>query len=292
MIPLFVIEEHHEAFIAWNYAIYRGFISPQDNTLLHVDEHSDMNTPRFNQSILTTTDLTRFTYSELNIASFIIPACYLGIFNKIYWIRQTHTQSRYSSRKMYVRSYNQNGKFLISGKAASCKDVVDEDKKLFDYYLRSIYQMPTSSKVVLDIDLDFFSCTGNPNLLDEIYVEITESEFESFISNKYNRLNYCNIGRIESIKKDGKFYYVINNYNEVYPESCKVSVQEIGKRIDEFIAILRQKKINPAIICICRSRHSGYTPDEQWAFIESTLTSKLNELYVLKNYTLPYDTEE
>lgn len=50
-IPTFIIEEHHEAFIAWNYAVQKGLIPPTGNTLFHVDEHSDMGMPRFNRSI-------------------------------------------------------------------------------------------------------------------------------------------------------------------------------------------------------------------------------------------------
>ena len=40
-IPLFIVEEHHEAFIAWNHAVQKGWLPNKENCLLHVDAHSD-----------------------------------------------------------------------------------------------------------------------------------------------------------------------------------------------------------------------------------------------------------
>lgn len=44
-IPFYIIEEHHEAFLIWHYAIIKGLINKNRNTLLHIDEHSDMLLP-------------------------------------------------------------------------------------------------------------------------------------------------------------------------------------------------------------------------------------------------------
>jgi hypothetical protein len=41
-IPIFIMEEHHEAFIVWNYAMRAGWIPVKENCLFHVDTHADM----------------------------------------------------------------------------------------------------------------------------------------------------------------------------------------------------------------------------------------------------------
>jgi len=41
MVPLYIIEEHHEAFYIWNKTTEQGFLPPFGNTLLHVDHHTD-----------------------------------------------------------------------------------------------------------------------------------------------------------------------------------------------------------------------------------------------------------
>ena len=138
-IPTFIIEEHHEAFIVWNYAIQKGLIPPTGNTLFHVDEHSDMGTPRFNSSINglngDINTIKDFTYKELNIASFIMPAIYKGIFNQIHWIKQKHRMLEVKHEEMYIRSYNQLGKKMISGKISEIKNVsTDNDRKVFGFF--------------------------------------------------------------------------------------------------------------------------------------------------------------
>ena len=285
-IPAFIIEEHHEAFIVWNYAIQKGLLPIRDNCLLHIDEHADMGTPRFNESIHNLNGIMDkiidFSYKELNIASFIIPACYCGIFNCVYWVRQIHGKTKYRPEKMIVRSYNQAGKKLISRKEKYVNKEVNSDMSFYDYYLHTLEQLPSNKKVVLDIDLDFFSCTGNPNELNEIYIEISKDEYRSFLNNKYHRLNFCHIGKIETLEEDCKYYYVINNYNEIYPNDLKVQEETIIKRITYFTEILKKKKIAPIIIDICRSRHSGYTPSDQWEFIEKNLFKQLKEIYPLE----------
>jgi hypothetical protein len=290
-IPAFVIEEHHEAFIVWNYAIQQGWIPATGNCLFHVDEHSDMGTPRFNESIHTLNGdmekIKSFTYSELNIASFIMPACYLNIINKVYWIRQKHKKTLNRPVEMFVRSYNQSGKRLISGKIKDIKTTIDDpNKRTFDYYLRTLDQLPSNKRVILDIDLDFFSCSGNPNELEEIYIEISKEEYDNFNNNKYHRLRYCGFGKIETLEKDNKYFYVVNNYNEIYPTDTKVDEFTIDDRIKKVVSTLRYKNIKPELINICRSRCSGYTPNDQWELIEKSLIDKLNGVYLISLKTL------
>ena len=47
------------------------------------------------------------------------------------------------------------------------------------------------------------------------------------------------------------------------------------------MAFLKDKQVNPQIIDIARSRFSGYTPHDQWQFIENNLIERLSALYDL-----------
>lgn len=297
-IPTFIIEEHHEAFVVWNYAIQHGMIPPTGNTLFHVDEHSDMGTPRFNRSIHELNGdikgIKNFALKELDIGGFIIPSIYMEIYNKVFWIKQKHRRQIFRGVGMYVRSYNREGKKLISDKINIKGNIADNNGKwdgtdsiCYRYYKRTIEKIPSSTKVILDIDLDYFSCSGNPNELEEIYIEITKDEYNDYQNNLYHRLNFFVLGKkIHAKETKGKYYYVINQYNEIYPCDLKVNKKEISKRIDSFTSTLKQKKIQPLIVNICRSRHSGFTPSDQWNFIEEMLLSNLNAIYNVKHINI------
>ena len=288
-IPVFTVEEHHEAFIAWSYAVREGWIPDRGNCLFHVDAHSDMATPRFNRSIHDVesdiSDVKNFAYKELNIATFIIPACYQGLFNRVYWVKPKSANESSTQQERFVRSYNQSGKRLISGKTQNLpkdKDIVDPDRKTFDYFWGTVEQLPSHKEVVLDIDLDYFSCAGNPNELQEIVIEITGDEYQNFIADPYHRLNYIGIHNIEAVQQGDKCYYVINKFDEKYPTKWKVGNDVVVERIDKFMDCLASKNITPLMIDICRSRFSGYTPKDQWSFIEENLLEKLDKHFKIK----------
>lgn len=289
----FIIEEHDEAFYVWHYAIKQKILPKQGNTLFHVDEHSDMETPRFNESIhqlngnLST--VMEFTRKELGISNFIFPAVYQGVFDKIYWMRLKQLRGN-DKLEMFVRSYNDEGRKLISGKLSNLtEEIANELPNHFEYHKIEgdrFADVKNDKSIALDIDLDYFSCSGDPNQLEEIYINITEEEYDKFNTDPYNRLNFSGVGRIETVKDQGKFYYMINFFEEIYPTKLKVDTAIIEQRIVNFIEGLKANEIEPKMITICRSRYSGYTPDDQWGFIESTLLKYLSECYKLELHYL------
>ena len=91
-IPVFVTEEHNEAFVVWHAAVRHGLLPARGNVLLHVDQHSDMRAPRFHQPLpepdADLDEIARFTYQELDIENFIAPACLEGLFDRIEWLQR------------------------------------------------------------------------------------------------------------------------------------------------------------------------------------------------------------
>ena len=289
-IPTFIIEEHNEAFFIWHYCISNRILNRNNNLLIHVDEHSDMGTPRFNKSIDSLNgnlvEIKDFTSEELNIASFIMPAIYQGIFNEVYWVKQNHRSSSLKSNPMYIKSLNDSGKKLMSGKKDDILDMIEEYRlssktfKEFNYHLVTEADLSKIDSPVIDIDLDYFSCSGLPNQNKEIVVEITESEFLEFKENEYHRLRFLP-SKVRAKNINSSYFYIFNYYNEIYPSTLQKSESEIEERISRLISTFRSNYRSPQIITICRSRYSEYTPPEQWEFIEQKLLDGLSSLFEL-----------
>jgi hypothetical protein len=282
-IPLFLHEEHHEAFLIWHYAIQRGLLPAQQNVLLHVDSHSDMGQPLLRTAIHqfphTLADIAQFTYNELNIGTFILPAIYQGIFQTIYWLQPK--AGKLQTAQKYVRTHKQAGQYFIVGPDFSPwpHNKPWQDRVCFTQHVISLETpVPAMPSVVLDIDLDFFSCEFFIDAAAK--VEITPQEAERFQQNRYHPLRLHNHCMLEV--HDHRFYLVLNvNSGGQIETSAKLSEEAIVQRIDRFGAFLRDNKITPTLIDVCRSRFSGYTPGDQWEWIEQRLCAKLRELYAI-----------
>lgn len=287
-IPLFIMEEHHEAFYIWNYAVAQQLIKPSNNTLLHVDEHSDLELPILANPVKSATEslekLFDFTYGELSIADFIIPAMYQGIFNQLYWMRQKHdTEAEASEKMVHVFSSKGQGKLLIITPDMKLAGIFNPERKAFKSKLiTSEDSISSNESVVLDIDLDYFSCDNRAGQTWEL--ELTKEAYESFTKDPYNIVHMKLGGKGRTKEIDGKYYFC--NSPDPYWEmmtvakpSLKVSEETILERIDALIDFLERNSIQPTLIDICRSRLSQFTPEDQWEFIETRLIEKFKKLY-------------
>lgn len=283
MIPCWIIEEHHEAFYVWHEAIKLGVIPRRGNCLLHVDEHSDLGIPLLRTPLsalqFDPDRVKEFTYTELSIINFICPALYLGIFKTLYWLRQCHDRD-VTDRILYISSTNCDGKNLKLESKITLANWWQPDRKAVNFHYLHPHQvnLNVNTPIVLDIDLDYFSCDNAQGAYFE--VEITPEAYRDLRDNIYHkaRLNLGN--ELNILERDGKFYLC----TDLIPltENLQVSPQQITDRVYQFGNFLVANSICPALINICRSRLSGYTPAHQWQFIETQLIDRLQSLYPLE----------
>ena len=281
MIPLYIIEEHHEAFFIWNYALIQNIITNSRHTLLHVDEHSDMNIPMLHQSVKTArsniTTLLNFTRNQLSLSEFIVPSIYLGLFNTIFWMRRSHSKKN-PEYFLNVVSENSKGVHLFMTDNFLKAGMFNPDRKSCIYQqISHETKVLFSSPVILDIDLDYFCC--DPYRGESIEVEITEQEYNQFKTNPYHRLKIICGGKLKAKKDSNRYYYI---YQPFITNARKTEDPKIfSSRIDQFATFLKENRIEPILIDICRSRYSGFTTQDYWQQIESQLLEKLNQLYPL-----------
>ena len=286
------MEEHHEAFFVWHYLIKHKHIPDQNNMLLHIDSHDDMGACRYRLQIPHPgTDLQHiehFTYTELNIDNFIVPAFYTGIFSYSVWVKPLKISPE-ENKPMYVRSFKGNGKRMfighkdvLDGRLADSPQIVLDDIKYFTYHTKAAIDIPENCTCLIDIDLDYFSCILDPKSVEILLIEITKEEYNRFHTTRYNRLRYTlPLIRPFFDEENDKYYYEMTAVDEDANEPYKVSEQEIESRIKDFVSILLRKNVIPTAITFCRSRISGYTPPDQWRFIENTLIRELSAIYSL-----------
>ena len=278
-IPAFVVEEHHEALLVWNYALIHGWIPESGNTLLHIDEHADMGCPHLTISIRPLLrdlpQLWNFTYREISIYEFIVTAIYQGIFNRVCWL-QPRPCSR-QEQQVSVSSYQSRGKALrlTSGFCDPDSDGVAARYEVQDIH----YEFAPSDSVVLDIDLDYFSCDQAENQVERL--EVGETEYRSFQDNHYHFLRINQGNRVQARREGSRYFLYLKSYQDKAPCPLKVSEQVILARLELFRRYLERNKVTPRLINIARSRISGYTPQDQWQFIEENLIRCLSNIFDL-----------
>ena len=290
-VPLFILEEHHEAFFIWHYGYFTKLINPFGNTLLHVDSHEDMVSPKLNSSIDALEDdlkqIYAYGYQELGIASFLIPAIYRGIINNYTFLGRYDGYSGQRSNK-YVAAYKSEGKFFKTGEVNTLLrlQLQSEENQWGKYQFYSYQEIGLTSKfatsqpLILDIDLDYFSCDNSLSSAQS-EIEITEEAYWAFINNKYHPLRIMPVAALSVKKEAGRYYLRYSDWQEV-ADFKKVSFAVIDQRINRFINFLKQNDLRPRLIDICRSRLSGYTPIDQWQYIENKLIEALSQIYNLK----------
>ncbi|MFW5782213.1 MAG: UPF0489 family protein [Candidatus Muiribacteriaceae bacterium] len=281
-MKLSVVEEHHESFPVWMYLIKHGLMSEEGGIILHADHHDDLDNPCLNTSIdkimkSDIRDILDFTYKELKIFDYILPALYLKIFRKYYWIKRNYTGTN-TEKRFYVKTHKREGKLFYRREAESPWHtfIPDDGRVYYDHYQLNVSEpMTFEGNVFLDIDLDYFSAhTSRPQKRS---LEITESEYKRIVQDRYHFLK--NEYRFALREEDNRYFVDLFDSAEKVDSASETDKKELFGRISEFLEYLENNKVIPDHILICRSRHSNYTPADQWEYIEKHLINGLETLY-------------
>jgi len=280
-VNIFKIEEHHEAFIIWCYLIKRKSIPEKDNILFHVDHHADMGCPVLDRSVNdillnNIEDIKSFTYSNLRISDFIIPAIYQNFFNEFYWLQRIYS-GKNTAKDHYVKSNKREGKVFVDlvDDSAWKRFTPDDGRVLYkNTQLNPENVISIKKEVILDIDLDYFS--SHRARLTENRLEITEKEFKNIKENKYHFLN--NEYKYKLISENKRFFVKFYHGLESEEKAHLTSKTEIEKRVNRFFDYIKDNNISFSNVILCRSRFSNYTPANQWNFIEDLLTKRFKKI--------------
>ena len=278
-MKVFILEEHHESFIVWFYAMLKKMIPASQNTLIHIDQHADLELPILKQPypehFASVKDVYDFTHRNLGIDDFIVAAIFGKIFNHVIWIN--HDPFKKVSDDFVIFSINSKGRFFALKKATE-HTLNKPDARSFHYQAITLSRQDIKiQQCLLNIDLDFFSCIKKP--LPFAKIETTKNEWDNIKNNPYHIIRTNTNNKIDYLVENNKYYILINHLPEKPKYGLEVNSDMIRKRIEKFGQFLEINNIIPALITVCRSRFSGYTPDNQWELIENMLMDKLKKIY-------------
>lgn len=289
VIQTFIMEEHHEAFLYWNYFIKQNLIKTTGNYLLHIDHHDDIEGGSYNcdfSSFFSDPSLEEikdFTYSKLGIADFIIPAIFEGLFSTVHILKNLHPKAIEDTEE-FVRLIN--GNTLVRGKMYPFlhNDLKESHDPEFSFYTMRTGGLDDLKRnrrqpLVLDVDLDYFCWDDSLKSVPPKLMEITETAYKEYMENPYNPFRILPRHLIWAVQKDNKYYL---QYQEAMKKEPLPEDSTICKRIDNLLTWMDKKKITPSVIDICRSARSGYLPAEKAKFTETEFLKRLGNVMNIK----------
>jgi len=97
-IPMVIFDNHHHALYFWYEARSRGLLG-QDNTLIHIDQHSDLwdnenNIPKNWENLK---EMERFVHEQCTVANYIQPAIRQGLVEKVIRIEWENDIEKYEN---------------------------------------------------------------------------------------------------------------------------------------------------------------------------------------------------
>jgi len=286
-IPLFIIEEHNEAFFLWSY--FRKRNRNLSGELVHVDEHADLACARSDLPFreLDRRDdraVLRFTVDNLGIDTFISAAFHYGLVHTCHWVKNVEMKSYTES--FYVACEDESGTKLSMNKATELNEGVFS---LFNRGTVSIHggpeALPEDRNVLLDVDIDYFSSNVKPENFG-FEIQVAKKEFDAFNETPYHPLRLV-FTQVRSERRGASYYLRVNDFTRPIPSPRRCDAPSIAKNAAGLACCLARKRIVPELVTVCRSRHSNYTPRDQWEYIEETLVRELSRVYDLKISYLP-----
>lgn len=281
-MPFLTMEEHHEAFYYWGLAVEKGWIAPRGNVLFHVDHHDDLTCGGyfhdFSKPFLTLEERRAFTYSDLGIADFIVPALYEGLFSQMFNMKGLVKQP-FSTEERLIRLRGnlvlEPGKYIPFLHADKRRDGAD-GYGFYTYHEGALSDTGMLENVVLDIDLDYFCWDNSLSTTASKRIEITKEAHEEFNENPYHPFRILPRALIRAEAENGRYYL---RYTEPPTEEAPAEEKQIRTRIDHFFNWLGSQPWEPALVTICRSAHSGYLPRDRAELVEELVCEGLKRLW-------------
>ncbi len=285
----YIIEEHHRALALWASEFRER---PPASGLLHVDAHADISPPVTADPLdwqrlqtLPPTELLQFIDQQIHIADFILAGVICGFFSQIFWLRPDFVGYNNCWREtLSYRSIADHATDFIL-KTTEKKVLTTADytlpfpasaKDSLYYYGFQQSSSPTIPQgVILDIELDFFSCFKRPSVADKI--EISKEAYNNYNSSPYHFLKFHHNTSCEEI--DGRYFLVFNPWHRERFIQGGSTPLELRHRVKNFLSWLEVQNLCPSLISISRAVKSGFTPVAYAEYLEELLKEGLQKLY-------------
>jgi hypothetical protein len=284
-IPIYVSDEHNEAFYFWHRAKHEGaFKGALD--LVHIDAHDDMGAvetlekslyppPSNEDEDVYVEDLAR---KHLDIDNFIRPAVLAGLVRNIYLVfpKWRNPRSPKMTRTSVASAFGE-GKVLKHGMipdAVTAKAFPD----LVRYFYRRAQpeDLPLKRRVILDLDLDYFACRDSNTNHMRFELEITKEQYarrERFLAHR--QLPFADL-EVEFEEREAGYVAILSPKKTPEREHLP-SEKEIQNEMNALFETLLVRRIRPQVVTLCRSCHSGYCPAEYVELIEELALAALSK---------------
>jgi len=273
-IPVFIVEEHREAYFVISYAIKTGLLPPHGNALVHIDEHHDLACPVLlgpadvrSQPL---SDIFVCTFDYLRICDFLIPLVHQRVFEELYWVRRDGLCRR--SIPLDIRVEQVGNAYFFRVHTLKSRAEAGARRLPMLHTLTPSHPFATTRPVVLDIDFDYFSCSDSNG--ETVRIEITKDAYAAFIRDKRHPWKLAFGSRVTCMEEGGKYYLLHRDYDGP-PCQRTQNKEQIYNTVLQLMEFLRINKIFPIMVLLSRSQHSGFVPPEHGELIESVLLSSL-----------------
>lgn len=281
-IPYVMIEEHHEAFYYWGLAVEKGWIPSTGNVLFHLDHHDDMECGGYRRDFHTPfsslEERHAFTYHNLGIADFIVPALFEQTFTQLYMMKSLLPKPFQEEQRLVKLTGNSylavhryvpflHGEYKKNG---------HPNYRFFTYSEGSLMNTPALENTVLDVDLDYFCWDDSLHTVQPKRMELTKQAFEEYQADPYHPFRILPRRLLTAIEEDGHYYL---EYSEPLEPAVIASEELIQKRMTRFFQWLKKQPWEPRMVSVCRSAHSGYLPRCRAAFVEEQFLNGLEQLW-------------